>query len=86
MVKYWIWLSTRKGAGPGTICRVARHFTSAEEAYFADETAYRRIAGIRVPGSFLDKDLSDTERILRVCAEKESVSSPCRMLLIPSAC
>lgn len=67
MLKYWIWLATRKGMGARSAYLVARHFATPEAAYFADQAAYDAIDGIRGRESLLDKDLRETEEILRTC-------------------
>lgn len=68
MLRYWLWLSTRKGLGPLGACQVARHFSGAEQAYFAPAEAYRELEGICTDG-LLDKDLSQADRIIGQCAE-----------------
>lgn len=68
-VKYWLWLTTRKGLGTLTTIRVLERFGSPESAYFADEGAYDLVEALSVQGkrSLLDKDLSGAERILADC-------------------
>lgn len=92
MVKYWLWLSGRKGTSPAEICRVANYFPSAEAAYFADEQAYRQVSGIASAEPFLDKDLSEAERILSQCAKQnirivtmQDAAYPKRLLTIEDA-
>ena len=46
MQKYWLWLTTRKGMGPGAALAVARHFSSPEQAFFADPAEYELIPGL----------------------------------------
>ena len=70
MLKYWLWLATRKGLGARGAWLTARHFSSPQEAYAADEWAYRQIPGLRSVEPLLDKDLSLPEQILRQCYEK----------------
>jgi len=67
MVKYWLWLATRKGLGARSRYLVARHFPSPEAAYFADPEVYATIEGLRNYEGLLDKDLSLPEKILRRC-------------------
>jgi len=69
MLKYWLWLTTRKGLGSRSACLVARHFGSPEQAYLADQKEYARIEGLRNAEPLLDKDLSWPEKILRRCYE-----------------
>lgn len=70
MLKYWIWLTTRKGLGTHGVQLVARHFSSPEAAWFADPEEYKSIKGLRNPQALQDKDLKDAETILRICQEK----------------
>lgn len=67
MLKYWIWLATRKGLGAYGICQTARHFGTAEAAYLASETEYDQIEGLKQKTSLLDKDLTEAEQILVRC-------------------
>ena len=67
MLKYWIWLATRKGMGARSAYLVSRHFATPEAAYFADEAAYEAIDGIHGRESLLDKDLREAEEILKTC-------------------
>lgn len=68
-VKYWLWLTTRKGLGTLTMVRVLDRFGSPEGAYFADEEAYDLVESLSVQGkrSLMDKDLSGAEAILADC-------------------
>ena len=70
MLKYWIWLATRKGLGGRGIYLTARHFPSPEYAFHAEPEAYKQIEGLKTIEPMLDKDLSQAERILRQCYEK----------------
>ena len=70
MLKYWLWLTTRKGLGARSAYLVVRHFSSPQAAYFADPKAYEAIDGLRDPSALLDKDLREPEKILRDCYEK----------------
>lgn len=70
MLKYWLWLTTRKGLGIRSANLVARHFPSPEAAYHADPEAYAAIDGLRNYRPLLDKDLSLPEQILRTCYDK----------------
>ena len=71
MLKYWLWLSTRKGLGSRGAWLVAQHFLSPEAAYGAAPEEYAKIEGLRSWEPLLDKDLSLPERILRQCYENE---------------
>lgn len=70
MLKYWLWLTTRKGLGARGAWLTARHFSSPQAAYNADTWEYQQISGLRTVEPLLDKDLSLPERILRQCYEK----------------
>lgn len=70
MLKYWLWLTTRKGLGARGACVTAKHFPTPRDAYFADKAEYALIEGLRDFRPLLDKDLSEPERILRTCREK----------------
>lgn len=70
MLKYWVWLATRKGMGARSACLAVQHFGSPEAVYFADETAYGQISHTRGWESLRDKDLTEAEKILRTCYEK----------------
>ena len=70
MLKYWLWLVTRKGLGARGAWLTARHFASPQAAYAADIREYQQIEGLRSVEPLLDKDLSVPERILRQCYEQ----------------
>lgn len=67
MVKYWLWLSTRRGLGARGAWLVAGHFSSPQAAYLADADAYGAIPGVKNWEGLLDKDLSYPERIMQQC-------------------
>lgn len=70
MLKYWIWLTTRKGLGVRGIYQVMQHFSSPEAAYFADPKEYETIRELRNPEALQDKNLKEAEKILRECRNK----------------
>ena len=70
MLKYWIWLTTRKGLGVRGIYLVMQHFSSPEAAYFADPKEYETIRELRNPEALQDKNLKEAEKILRECRNK----------------
>lgn len=70
MLKYWLWLKTRKGLDNRSIIKVLERFGTAEEAYFAEEDAYRQIEGLKNAASLADKSLDEAERILNDCYRK----------------
>lgn len=69
MLKYWLWLTTRKGLGVRGAYLVAELFPSPEAVYFADEATYQAM-GIRNYQPLLDKDLFLPEEILRRCYDR----------------
>lgn len=68
-VKYWIWLSTRKGLGPVGALRLLDHFQTPEKVYFADLQAYQQVEGIPsyARSSLCSKDMSEVDKILGDC-------------------
>lgn len=67
MLKYWIWLATRKGLGCKNARSVLRFFGSPERAYFADEEQYGQIEDLRSAKPLLDKSMAEPEKILQLC-------------------
>lgn len=68
-LKYWLWLSTRKGLSNVGMLGVLDHFGTPEAAHFADPAEYDLIPGLTEVGraSLLDKSLESAERILADC-------------------
>lgn len=68
-LKYWLWLSERKGLGGQLAVKVLEHFGSPESAYFADRGEYRLIEGLppETLRSLEDKSLDRMDRILGDC-------------------
>ena len=71
MLKYWLWLKTRKGLDNRSILALLRHFSTPEEIYFADEQTCRAVAGVRNPQLLADKDMREAEEILNECYRKQ---------------
>lgn len=67
MLRYWVWLSTRKAIGRAGMLAALRHFGTPEAVYLADEQSLREVEGLRKTESLLDKDLTQTDRILNDC-------------------
>lgn len=67
-LKYWIWLTTRRGLTPLQTFRLLDHFGTPEAAYFADREEYR-LCGLTdwQQRTLLDKSLDGAERILGDC-------------------
>ena len=68
-LKYWIWLSGRKGLAGQNGMRVLNHFGSPERAYFSDAEQYGMIEGLSEAAvySLMDKSLDTADRILGDC-------------------
>ena len=67
-LKYFLWLTTRKGFQPVEYCRLLEHFGTPEAIYFAEPEEYELIGmnGERRQ-SLLDKSLEEPEHILAAC-------------------
>lgn len=67
-LKYWIWLTTRRGIAPLQTFRLLDHFGTPEAVYFADREEYR-LSGLTEwqQRALLDKSLDGAERILGDC-------------------
>ena len=68
-LKYWLWLTGRKGIAGQNGMRVLNHFGSPERVYFSDLEEYRMIEGLSESTlkSLLDKSLDGADRILGDC-------------------
>ena len=68
-LKYWLWLSGRKGIAGQTGMRVLNHFGSPERVYFSDPEEYRMIGGLTESAmeSLVDKSMDTADRILGDC-------------------
>jgi DNA processing protein len=73
MLIHWIWLATRPGMQDHQKLAVLETFGSPEDAYFGDTSAYASIEGITEKGiqALTDKDLSEAQRILDQCIQKD---------------
>lgn len=67
-LKYWLWLTTRKGLQPKDNLELLGRFGTPEAAYFADPAEYE-LAPISQQGkaALLNKNLDEAERILADC-------------------
>ena len=70
MLKYWLWLTTRKGLGSRGALAALRYFGTPEAAFCADAAACEDIEGLQDASALLDKDMSEPERILSQCYQK----------------
>lgn len=68
-LKYWLWLSTRKGLGPVGALRLLEQFGTPEQIYFADPQGYDLIPGITsyTRAQLKDKSMDGVNRILADC-------------------
>lgn len=68
-LKYWLWLSTRKGLRPEQIGKLLEHFGAPERAYYADPEEYGLVEGLTPAArtDLLDKSLEGTDAILGEC-------------------
>lgn len=68
-LKYWLWLTTRKGLSNASISGLLEHFGTPEAAHFADSGEYDLISGLSRQGkaSLLDKSMDEPNRILSEC-------------------
>lgn len=68
-LKYWLWLTTRRGMGTLLGRRLLDRFGTPEAVYFADEGEYSAVEALsdRARQSLLDKTLEGAEQILEAC-------------------
>lgn len=67
-LKYWLWLTTRKGVDTNSALRVLDYFLTPERAYYGNASDYALIS--LTPGArraLLDKSLVEADRILGEC-------------------
>lgn len=68
-LKYWIWLSLRKGLAGENTERVLAHFGKPELVHAADEEAYRMVGGLSDTAirSLMNKSLDQADVVLGDC-------------------
>lgn len=68
-IKYWLWLTTRKGLSNISIFELLERFGTPEAVHFADGGEYDQIPGVTPMGksSLLDKSMDEPNRILSEC-------------------
>lgn len=68
-LKYWLWLTTRKGLPSPVILELLDYFGTPEAAHFADPDEYDHVPGMTKTGksALLDKSMTDVETILSNC-------------------
>ena len=68
-LKYWLWLTTRRGFRPADCLGLLEHFGSPEAVYFADPAEYELLIGNSVKlASLADKSMAGAEAIQSDCA------------------
>ena len=72
MLRYWLWLATRKNLSFRDKMLVLEHFGTPESAYLADEFEIKSMGELSEKGatSLMDRDLKEVEKILRDCDNK----------------
>ncbi len=68
-LKYWIWLTQRRGLLGQEAVRVLDHFGAPEQVFFADEKAYALLGGLKpeTERSLMDKSLDRADQVLGDC-------------------
>ena len=67
-LKYWLWLTTRKGLGPAGALMVLDHFTTPERAFYGEQEDFDALPlQPFVRQSLMDKSLDEPNRILGDC-------------------
>lgn len=72
MLRYWLWLSTRKHIGNRKKLELLEHFGTPEAVYLADDAVYDELAVLTEQDKSIlgDKSLKEADRILRDCDNK----------------
>lgn len=68
-LKYWLWLSTRKGVGALGTLRLLDRFQGPEQVYFARSEEYDLVEGLSRQGQLelKDKSMDGVHQILADC-------------------
>ena len=67
-LKYWLWLTSRKGMDPVSALTVLDHFITPERAYYADGEDYDTLPiKPQIRQALMEKELDSAERILEQC-------------------
>ena len=69
-IRYWVWLSAVPGLSSRAVSALLRHFDDPMAVYFAADYDDVPELTVKERSALADKDLRETERILRVCEEK----------------
>ena len=91
-LKYWLWLSTRKGLAGVNMERVLDHFGTPQGAYFARGQELEELTWLqgRAKVSLRDKSMAEVDRILDQCDQlgirvmtRQDATYPQRLAAIP---
>ena len=67
-LKYWLWLTTRKGLGPTGALAVLDHFSTPERAFYGEQEDFEALPlSPFARQSLLDKSLDQANQILGDC-------------------
>lgn len=67
-LKYWLWLTTRKGLGPAGALTVLDHFTTPERAFYGEAEDFEALPlSPFAKRSLLDKSMDEPNKILGDC-------------------
>lgn len=68
-LRYWLWLTGRRGVSGQGLMELLSHFGTPESAYFADRQAYEQLGGLPEAArrSLEDKSLAGVDKILGDC-------------------
>ena len=67
-LKYWLWLTTRKGLGPAGAVAALDHFSTPERVYYGEKEDYDSLPlPPFVKESLMDKSMDEPNRILGEC-------------------
>lgn len=91
-LKYWLWLSTRKGLAGASMERVLEHFGTPQGVYFAHGPDVEELSWLqgRAKASLRDKSMAEVDRILDQCDQlgirvmtRQDAAYPQRLAAIP---
>ncbi len=68
-LKYWLWLSSRKGLGGTGMLRLLEHFDAPERIYYADPEEYAQVESLSQMArrELRSKNLEGADRVLEDC-------------------
>ncbi len=70
MLIHWLWLATRPDLSDRAKAALLEHFPDAEDLYFADPENFRELSE-EAQKSLQDKNLTQAQKILEECAQKD---------------